>query len=112
MQFPHKKLSTDEATKLLRTLRDEPVTTQDAGDNILAPLLEFVQSSDRGGGVPHWFCGKAPPTVVEASVFLLRLFAYSSDRVLVWKKDLIRCLHGCCDCIAAFEDAKESSRTT
>jgi senataxin len=112
MQASRKKLTNDEAKKLLQSLRDEPVTTQGAQDNVLAPLYDFVQSFDPGGGELHWFCGKAFPVVTEASIFLLRLFAYSSDHVTAWKNNLIRCLHGCCACVKVFEESKETSRKT
>ena len=99
--------------KQLKKLHDDPVNTEGAQDAILEPPYDYLLSiRPDGEGVIHWFCPKADAVAREAAVFLLRLFAYSNARVLVWKQGLMRCLYGCFECSQAFMGSKITSKTT
>lgn len=99
---------------LLANLRDVPVNTEAGSDSFLAPIFTYLMavSPNRSDGVLHWFCDRAGQLTIDAATFLLRLFAYNSPQVDVWKKKLEFCLGGCCNCIKGLEEVKVSSKDT
>jgi senataxin len=100
--------------KLLTSLRDVPVNTEGASDSFLGPIFAYLMkvTPDPSDGILHWFCDRAGQLTIDAATFLIRLFAYNSPRVDVWKENFKVCLGGCCDCVKGLEAAKVSSKTT
>jgi senataxin len=100
--------------KLLQNLRDVPVNTEGASDSFLGPIFTYLMKVPPNplDGVLHWFCDRAGQLTIDAATFLIRLFAYSSPRVDVWKEKFEACLGSCCDCVKGLEEAKRSSRDT
>jgi hypothetical protein len=98
----------------LASLRDNPVNTADAGENVLAPIYQYLMAipADFSDGNVHWFCAKAEAVTTGAATFLIRLFAYSSPLVHGWQKRLETCLTGCPACVQGFCEAKSTSRHT
>jgi ATP-dependent RNA/DNA helicase, senataxin len=103
-----------EVSRMLEGLKREPVDTQGSQDALLAPIYTLLMSAPPNeDDILHWFCDKARPVVVEASIFLLRLHAYSANiRVDSWKAKMRGVLHGCCGCVQGYANAKVSSRDT
>lgn len=101
-------------SRMLKDLKREPINTQGSQDALLAPIYTLLMSAPLNeDGNLHWFCEKARPVVVEASIFLLRLHAYSNNvRVEAWKTKMSGVLHACCGCVQGYMDAKVSSRDT
>jgi senataxin len=98
---------------LLSNLRDAPVNTDGALDAILAPIYDHLMKvPSTPDGRFHWFCERAEPVTIEASTFLIRLFAYNSPRVDEWKKRFESCVTGCLLCVKGLGELKESSRKT
>ncbi|CAE7207776.1 unnamed protein product [Rhizoctonia solani] len=58
----------------------------------------------------HWYCREASELVRESAIFLQRLHAYNSDAVREWQSILVDVLHGCCECMQAYEASKRRSR--
>ncbi|CAE6373787.1 unnamed protein product [Rhizoctonia solani] len=58
----------------------------------------------------HWYCGQASETVRESAIFLQRLHAYSSAAVREWQSILVGIIHGCYECMQAYEASKRRSR--
>ncbi|KAI0785263.1 SEN1 N terminal-domain-containing protein [Abortiporus biennis] len=103
----------EEVRAKLASLRDTPAGTQDTSEAILALLYKFLIKNDTvDEKTTHWFCSKADPLIVEAATFLIRLHAYNSKRVLVWRDHLKDCLTNCPDCVRGLQEAKVSSRYT
>jgi senataxin len=100
--------------KLLAKLHDVPVNTEGASDSFLGPIFTYLMAvpPNRSDGILHWFCSQASQLTVDAATFLIRLFAYNSPRVDVWKEKFELCLGGCCDCVKGLEEAKVSSKDT
>ncbi|KAH8114513.1 SEN1 N terminal-domain-containing protein [Phellopilus nigrolimitatus] len=48
-------------------------------------------------GVLHWFCPQAEALTRELAVFLLRLFAYTNEKVVEWRARIKVVWHGCAD---------------
>ena len=99
---------------LLASVRDAPVNTAGATDDVLGPIFSYLMrippsSSDN---TYHWFCSRAQQPTIDAATFLLRLFAYDSPRVDDWKRRLKACLSGCCHCIKGLGEVRTSSRKT
>lgn len=98
---------------LLKNLHDTPVDTN-GSVAALKELYDYLVSvpPDAADGRTHWFCHKADTVTVEAATFLLRLFAYNSERVNEWKKKFEGCMNGCCHCIQGLQRVKYTSRNT
>ncbi|KAA1469989.1 hypothetical protein DENSPDRAFT_797113 [Dentipellis sp. KUC8613] len=100
--------------KLLSDLRDQPVDSSSATDEIISPIYNYamkVQARPADGGV-HWFCELADDLTVQAATFLLRLFAYNSERVDLWKQKMQTMMDACCGCVRGLQEAKWNSRET
>ena len=97
---------------LLATLRDQPVNSEQLDDGVLGEVYSYLMDIPSFSGDLHWFCEKADIITVDAATFLLRLFAYDSDPVVVWKERLHRCLTCCSSCVRGLETAKLVSQTT
>ncbi|KAF8798795.1 hypothetical protein BYT27DRAFT_6878132 [Phlegmacium glaucopus] len=99
--------------KLLATLRDEPVNSEQLDDGVLGEVYSYLMDiPSTSSGDLHWFCEKVNIITIDAATFLLRLFAYNSDPVEVWKKRLQQCLTCCSSCVGGLETAKVVSQTT
>ena len=98
---------------LLTTLRDKPVNSEQLDDGVLGEVYSYLMDiPSTSSGDLHWFCEKADIITVDAATFLLRLFAYDSDPVDVWKERLQQCLTCCSSCVGGLETAKVVSQTT
>ncbi|KZT73806.1 hypothetical protein DAEQUDRAFT_355275 [Daedalea quercina L-15889] len=102
---------------LLKQLRDVPVVAP--SDKVLTRLTNHLigspNQSTLGNALQpheHWFCSHAMDTTREVATFLIRLHAYDSDRVKAWRRQLRRCLTGCCACVRGFQEVKVTSRET
>ena len=103
----------DRVQTLLATLRDHPVNSEQLDDGILGEVYSYLMDiPSTSSGDLHWFCEKANVTTVDAATFLLRLFAYESDPVKIWKERLQQCLTCCSACVGGLEMAKVDSQTT
>jgi senataxin len=100
--------------QLLEQLRGSPVNALDATESILATLYDYLMSVPIAplDGLHHWFCDQATPVTFEAASFLIRLFAYSSDRVTAWKERFGEVLGGCAKCVKGLVEVKSTSRRT
>lgn len=103
-----------EVKALLARLRDIPANTSDASDEVLVQIYKYLigVGSDSKDGRVHWFCSRADQLTVDASTFLLRLFAYNSPHVDSWKARMKSCLAGCAECVQGLGEVKFSSRLT
>lgn len=107
------KDDTESVRLKLRELHDHPVNTEGVVEADLILLFTFLmQHNTPQDGPVHWFCSKADPLVVEAATFLLRLHAYSSPRIQVWRSILQRCLSDCAHCVQKLQEIKTTSRHT
>jgi len=98
---------------LLATLRDEPVNSEQLDDGVLGEVYSYLMDiPSTSSGDLHWFCERADTITIDAATFLLRLFAYKSDPVDVWKRRLQQCLTCCSSCVGGLETAKVISQTT
>jgi senataxin len=98
---------------LLTTLRDNPVNSEQLNDGVLGEIYSYLMDiPSTPSGDLHWFCEKADIITVDAATFLLRLFAYESDLVIIWKKKFQQCLTCCSSCVGGLEVAKVDSQTT
>ena len=98
---------------LLTTLRDNPVNSEQLDDGVLGEIYSYLMDiPSTPSGDLHWFCEKADAITVDAATFLLRLFAYESDLVKIWKKKLQQCLTCCSSCVGGLEIAKVDSQMT
>ena len=95
----------------LDQLRDPPAGTQDAPEDVLG-LIYGVLIKDSTPSKAHWFCSRADKLTIDAATFLLRLHAYNSPRVNVWRTHLQACLKGCAGCVQGMQEAKTTSRHT
>ena len=97
----------------LAQYRNQPPNTQDVTEADLTKLFNFLITSPEASDAPvHWFCFRADPVVREAATFMIRLHAYSSNRVQLWRSRLERCLSTCVDCVAGLQTAKVTSKVT
>ncbi|KAF9049605.1 hypothetical protein BDZ89DRAFT_1057486 [Hymenopellis radicata] len=96
--------------RTLDQLRDSPVGS-DLSEDTLKQIYDYLMSVSDGNDI-HWFCGKASTTTVAAATFSLRLHAYESPNVLIWRAKLLECLSHCTECVHALEKAKTLSRNT
>ncbi|KAF5385735.1 hypothetical protein D9757_005459 [Collybiopsis confluens] len=97
---------------LLKTFYDEPRDSTNVQESDLDAIYTYLQRSSVAKSKLHWFCPSAEASVVEAATFLLRLYAYNSPKVEIWKEWLNKCLDNCGDCVLGFERAKIGSRKT
>ncbi|KIJ54640.1 hypothetical protein M422DRAFT_220966 [Sphaerobolus stellatus SS14] len=104
--LPHER----EISRSLEKLKTQPIATGGSGDDVMVPIYTFLMGAPPKDGVLHWFCAKTRPVVIEAASFLLRLYAYNSDSVVIWKGKLTEVLHGCSDCVEVYMEVKLKSR--
>jgi senataxin len=99
---------------LLERLREEPVGSEGSTDNILKVIFDYLFKvpADPVDDICHWFCQRADDVTREAATFLIRLFAYDSQRVNDWRVRMNRLLSSCCDCVRGLQDAKRTSQET
>ncbi|KAF9077696.1 SEN1 N terminal-domain-containing protein [Rhodocollybia butyracea] len=97
--------------ELLKRLHDEPRNSENLREDELDAIYAQLQRSS-GKSSFHWFCSHAEPLTVESATFLLRLFAYNSPKVEVWKDWLNSCLGTCSACVIGFEKSKIGCRNT
>ena len=108
----------DEVKKRLLELRDQPVAI--ASDDILrlvsTYLLGGLRKPDNLDNVSpkfeHWLCSQAEDLAREAATFLIRLHAYNSSSVDIWRAQLKRVLSRCCYCVRGLHEAEIMSRHT
>ena len=109
----------------LLKLRDAPETTPSETilflifDYLIGPLpsktthiVSYLTDASSSRKHQHWFCSHAGEVVTGAATFLLRLHAYTSPRVELWRKELKACLRECCECVRELQSVKLSSRHT
>ncbi len=108
----------DEVKKKLLELRDQPVAI--ASDDVLRLVSTYLLGSLKkpeslDNVLPkfgHWFCSQAEDLVKEAATFLIRLHAYNSSSVDIWRAQLKRVLSRCCYCVRGMHEAENMSRHT
>lgn len=100
--------------ELLDGLRDRPVNSEECSEATLKTIYDYIVSRplNRSDKLLHWFCDRAGPTTIAAASFSLRLFAYSSGEVAIWKNTFRKCVSKCPDCVRGLEVAKVESRKT
>ncbi|KAI0304428.1 SEN1 N terminal-domain-containing protein [Multifurca ochricompacta] len=105
---------TKQVQVLLERLRKEPVGSEGSTDNIMKVVFEYLFKvpADPSDGVYHWFCQRADNVTQEAAAFLLRLFAYDSQRVDDWRTRMKSLMSSCCDCVRELQEAKRTSQET
>ncbi|KAH9854663.1 SEN1 N terminal-domain-containing protein [Lenzites betulinus] len=107
-----------EVKKRLTDLRDAPQTIVGEEDLRLIStyLLGTLKKSNGSSDVPlvfdHWFCSQADEVTREAAIFLIRLHAYSSPSVDIWRVQLKRVITRCCYCVRGLHEAETMSRHT
>ncbi|KIK69521.1 hypothetical protein GYMLUDRAFT_33895 [Collybiopsis luxurians FD-317 M1] len=97
---------------ILKQLHDDPRNSEGVQESDLDVIYTYLQRCSVAKSNYHWFCRRAEGSVVQAATFLLRLFAYNSPKVDLWKGWLNKSLDTCAECVLGFEKAKISSRTT
>jgi hypothetical protein len=99
---------------LLERLRKEPVGSEGSTDQIMKVVFDYLINvpEDPLGGTYHWFCQRADNVTQEAAAFLIRLFAYDSQRVDKWKACMKKIIFSCCDCVRALQEVKRTSQQT
>jgi senataxin len=99
---------------LLERLRKEPVGSEGSTDQIMKVVFDHLIKvpGDPLDGTYHWFCQRANNVTQEAAAFLIRLFAYDSQRVDEWKARMKVIISSCCDCVRALQEAKTTSQET
>ena len=103
----------EQISRILEKLKKEPVGVGPDGEPYMLLVFKLLMSVIPGqDGILHWFCQKTRPVVIEAATFLLRLHAFKSDSVNIWRGKLTGVLHGCCDCIEGYAEAKSCSKET
>ncbi|KAI0335924.1 hypothetical protein GY45DRAFT_1316694 [Cubamyces sp. BRFM 1775] len=108
----------DEVKKKLAELRDAPQTLVGDEDLRLTStyLLGSLKKPENGAEPPlihdHWFCSQAHEVTREAATFLIRLHAYNSSSVDIWRSQLKRVITRCCYCVRGLHEAEIMSRHT
>jgi hypothetical protein len=100
---------------LLERLRNEPVGSEGSTDSIMKVVFDYlfkVPAQDTSDDLCHWFCHRADNVTREAATFLIRLFAYDSQRVNDWRARMKKLLASCCDCVRGLQEAKRTSQET
>lgn len=107
-------VSSTQVETLLERLRKEPVGSEGSTDQIMKLVFEYLINvpGDTPDGAYHWFCQLADNVTQEAATFLIRLFAYDSQRVDDWKARMKQMISSCCDCVRALQEAKRTSQQT
>ncbi len=105
---------TKQVQALLERLRNEPIGSEGSTDSVMKVIFDYlfkvpVAPSD---GVCHWFCQRADSVTQEAATFLIRLFAYDSQRVEDWRARMKTLLASCCDCVRGLQEVKRTSQET
>ncbi|KAJ8518486.1 hypothetical protein ONZ45_g4443 [Pleurotus djamor] len=102
----------EKVRKTLVDLRENPIGN-DIDDKLLALIYDYLVKPESNTQSPeHWLCDQASSLTVEAATFLLRLHAYNSPPVDLWKAKLRACILGCSACVKGFELAKSDARLT
>lgn len=110
--------SRNDIKKKLAELRDVPtnVVMEDVLRLIATFLLGSLARPENPAKIvlahPHWFCAQADELTREAATFCIRLHAYNSTSVEVWRLQLKRVLAGCCFCVRGLHEAESLSRHT
>ncbi|KAI0822260.1 SEN1 N terminal-domain-containing protein [Trametes gibbosa] len=108
----------DEVKNRLASLRDAPQAQVEEGDLRLLStyLLGSLKKPANLADVPlvhtHWFCSQADEVTREAAIFLIRLHAYDSASVDIWRTQLKRVITRCCYCVRGLHEAETMSRYT
>jgi senataxin len=99
---------------LLERLRQEPVGSEGSTDSVLRVVFDYLFKvpADSSDDLGHWFCQRADSVTREAATFLIRLFAYDSQRVNDWRARMKKLIFSCCDCVRGLQDAKRTSQET
>jgi len=107
-------VSSTQVEALLERLRKEPVGSEGSTDQIMKVIFDYIVKvpEDPLSGAYHWFCQLADNVTQEAATFLIRLFAYDSQRVDDWKARMKKIISSCCDCVRALQEAKRTSQQT
>ena len=107
-------VSSTQVETLLERLRKEPVGSEGSTDQIMKVVFDYLINvpDNPSGGAYHWFCQLADNVTQEAATFLIRLFAYDSQRVNDWKTRMKKIVSSCCDCVRALQEAKRTSQQT
>ena len=108
----------DEVKKQLLELQNIPVATpsDDVLRRVATYLLDNISKPETSAKVAlehqHWFCSQADDLTRDAATFCIRLHAYNSSSVEVWRIQLKRVLLSCCNCVRGLHDAEGMSRHT
>ena len=99
---------------LLERLRNDPVGSEGSTDSVMKVIFDYLFKvpANPSDGVYHWFCQRADSVTREAATFLIRLFAYDSQRVDDWRARTNTILASCCDCVRGLQEAKRTSQDT
>ena len=108
----------DDVKKKLAELRDAPTAV--VGDDVLRLVATYLLGSLAKPENPvkitvtheHWFCSQADELTRDAATFCVRLHAYNSSSVEVWRGQLKRVLSKCCYCVRGLHEAETMSRHT
>ena len=105
---------TKQVQAFLEHLRNEPVGSEGSTDSVMKAMVDYLFKvpAAPSDGVYHWFCQRADSVTREAATFLIRLFAYDSQRVVDWKARMKTLLSSCCDCVRGLQEAKRTSQET
>lgn len=105
---------TKQVQVLLEQLRSDPIGSEGSTDSVMKDVLDYLFKvpAAPSDGVYHWFCKRADSVTREAATFLIRLFAYDSQRVDDWKARMKTILTSCCDCVRGLQEAKRTSQET
>ncbi|KAF8270773.1 SEN1 N terminal-domain-containing protein [Lactarius quietus] len=105
---------TKQVRAFLERLRNEPVGSEGSTDSVMKDIFDYLFKvpATPSDGVYHWFCQRADNVTREAATFLIRLFAYDSQRVDDWRARMKNILTSCCDCVRGLQEAKRTSQET
>ena len=76
----------DDLKARLIELRDSPV--EDPDSNLMLNAFNWAMGRPQQPDGLHWFCHRADETLVMASTFLMRIFAYESTKKVQWLQKL------------------------
>ncbi|KAI0632099.1 SEN1 N terminal-domain-containing protein [Trametes polyzona] len=108
----------EDVKKKLAELRDSPKVAAGEDDLRLTStyLLGTLKLPENLHEAPlvheHWFCSQADEVAKEAATFLIRLHAYTSSSVEIWRSQLKRVIARCCYCVRGLHEAEVMSRHT
>ncbi|KAH9080551.1 SEN1 N terminal-domain-containing protein [Lactarius deliciosus] len=105
---------TKQVQVLLERLCNEPIGSEGSTDSVMKVIFDYLFKvpAAPSDGVYHWFCQRADSVTQEAAIFLIRLFAYDSQRVNDWRARMKGILASCCDCVRGLQEAKRTSQET